>query len=137
MQRDAMDWTPEFSRRARSFPIYAAIRHLGRSGISAMVDRCCDHARHFAEILGAEPEVEILNDVVLNQVLVRFLSKDGDHDAKTRAVVTAVQQDGTCWMSGTTWNDMAAMRISVSNWSTTTDDVERSTEAILRIARSL
>jgi glutamate/tyrosine decarboxylase-like PLP-dependent enzyme len=136
-ERDAMDWTPEASRRARGFSVYAAIRHIGRSGVATMIDRCCDHAQRFAEILGADPDVEILNDVVLNQVLVRFLSSGGDHDAKTRAVIASVQQDGTCWMSGTTWNDMAAMRISVSNWSTTTDDVQRSTEAILRIAGSL
>jgi glutamate/tyrosine decarboxylase-like PLP-dependent enzyme len=136
-ERDEMDWNPEFSRRARGFPVYAAIRHLGRSGIADMIDRCCDHAQHFAELLKADASVEILNDVVLNQVLVRFLADKGDHDAKTRAVIKAVQQDGTCWMSGTTWRNIAAMRISVSNWSTTTEDVERSASTILRIAGSI
>ena len=78
----------------------------------------------------------MLNEVVLNQVLVRFLDAGGDHDARTRAVVKAVQDDGTCWLSGTTWQGKAAMRISVSDWSTTTDDVDLSVEAILRAARS-
>ena len=125
--RDQMDWNPEFSRRARGFPIYAAIRALGREGIAAMVERCCDHAARFAQLLGAEPGVEILNDVVLNQVLVRF----GDDDALTQAAVKAVQEDGTCWLSGTIWQGKAAMRISVSNWRTTEDDVRRSAGAIL------
>ncbi|NUT54845.1 MAG: aspartate aminotransferase family protein [Thermoleophilia bacterium] len=128
--RDQMDWNPEFSRRARGFPIYAAIRALGREGITAMVERCCDHASRFAELLGAEPDVEILNDVVLNQVLVRF----GDDDERTRATVEAVQQDGTCWLSGTVWQGRAAMRISVSNWRTSDADVERSAGAILAAA---
>jgi glutamate/tyrosine decarboxylase-like PLP-dependent enzyme len=128
--RDQMDWVPEFSRRARGFPIYAAIRTLGRDGIAALVDRCCDHATRFAEVLGAEPRAEILNDVVLNQVLVRF----GDDDEETRATIAAVQEDGTCWLSGTVWQGKAAMRISVSNWRTTDDDVERSAAAILAAA---
>ena len=128
--RDAMDWIPEFSRRARGFPIYAAIRALGREGIAALVERCCDHATRFAELLGQEPGVEILNDVVLNQVLVRF----GDDDEVTRATIAAVQEDGTCWLSGTVWQGKAAMRISVCNWRTSGDDVERSATAILEAA---
>jgi glutamate/tyrosine decarboxylase-like PLP-dependent enzyme len=136
-ERDSMDWNPEFSRRARAFTVYTAIRHLGHKGLSETIDRCCDHALRFAELLGAEEDIEILNDVVLNQVLVRFLAPDGQHDAKTRAVVRGVQQEGTCWMSGTQWRNTAAMRISVSNWSTSEDDVERSVAAILRVASSL
>jgi glutamate/tyrosine decarboxylase-like PLP-dependent enzyme len=128
--RDQMDWTPEFSRRARGFAVYAALRSLGRSGVADMVDRCCAHARRFAARLGAEEGIDVLNDVVLNQVLVRF----GDDDGLTRAVVDGVQRDGTCWLSGTTWHDLAAMRISVSNWRTTAEDVDRSVEAILRVA---
>jgi glutamate/tyrosine decarboxylase-like PLP-dependent enzyme len=128
--RDQMDWNPEFSRRARGFPIHVAIRALGREGIVAMVERCCDHAARFAEVLGAVPGVEILNDVVLNQVLVRF----GDDDEHTRATVAAVQEDGTCWLSGTVWQGRAAMRISVSGWRTSDDDVDRSAEAILAAA---
>jgi glutamate/tyrosine decarboxylase-like PLP-dependent enzyme len=133
-ERDEMDWTPDFSRRARGFPVYAALRSLGRSGVADLVDRCCAHARRFAEALAREPGVEVLNDVVLNQVLVRFLDPGGDHDARTRAVVKAVQEDGTCWLGGTTWRGGAAMRISVSNWSTTEEDVDRSVAAILHAA---
>lgn len=132
--RDALEWNPEFSRRARGFPIYAAIRSLGRSGIAALIDRCCDHAQRFAEALIDAEGVEVLNDVVLNQVLVRFLDTDGDHDAHTDAIVDAVQSDGTCWLSGTTWQGMRAMRISVSSEATTADDVDRAIEAILRAA---
>ena len=129
--RDALDYNPEFSRRARGFPVYAAIRSLGRNGIAELVERCCAHARRFGEALGEAPGVEVLNDVVLNQVLVRF----GDDD-RTLEVIERVQQDGTCWLSGTTWSGVAAMRISVSNWSTTADDVDRSIAAILRAAAS-
>jgi glutamate/tyrosine decarboxylase-like PLP-dependent enzyme len=128
--REPLDWNPEFSRRARGFPVYAAIRSLGREGIAALVERCCDHAARFAELLGAEPGIEILNEVVMNQVLVRF----GDDDALTQAAVAGVQEDGTCWLSGTIWQGRAAMRISVSNWQTTDEDVRRSAEAILEAA---
>ena len=133
-ERDQLDWNPEASRRARGFPVYAAIRSLGRSGVAELVDCCCAHARRFAEALAQEPTIEVLNEVVLNQVLVRFLDAVGDHDARTRAVVKAVQDDGTCWLGGTIWQGKAAMRISVSNWSTTTEDIDRSVEAILRAA---
>jgi glutamate/tyrosine decarboxylase-like PLP-dependent enzyme len=124
---------PEFSRRARGIPVYAALRALGRDGVAALIERCCARARQFATRLGAEPGVRILADVVLNQVLVRF----GDDDAATRAVIAAVQRDGTCWLGGTTWQGVAAMRISVSNWATSEDDVERSVEAIVRCWRGL
>jgi len=127
-ERDNFDWVPEFSRRARGFPIYAAIRSLGRRGIAAMIEGCCDRAVQFAEILGREPRVAILNEVVLNQVLVRF----DDSDERTRQVIANVQREGTCWLAGTTWQGKAAMRISVSNWSTTAADVEQSCAAILR-----
>ncbi|PYO37025.1 MAG: aspartate aminotransferase family protein [Gemmatimonadetes bacterium] len=135
-RRDAEDWTPEFSRRARGFPVYAALRALGRRGVAALVDRCCDLARLMATRLRAVPGAEILNDVVLNQVLVRFRpSGGGDPGAFTQAVITRVQQDGTCWLGGTTWRGSPAMRISVSNWSTTAADVERSAAAIAQAAR--
>jgi glutamate/tyrosine decarboxylase-like PLP-dependent enzyme len=134
--REPLDWNPEFSRRARGFPIYAAIRSLGRSGIAELIDRSCAHARRFADALSEAPGVELLNEVVLNQVLVRFLDDAGDHDAHTDAVIAAVQSDGTCWLSGTTWQGMRAMRISVSSHATTADDVECSIEAILRAARA-
>jgi glutamate/tyrosine decarboxylase-like PLP-dependent enzyme len=134
-ERDALDWTPEHSRRARGFAVYAALRSLGRLGVAELVERCCDLAGRFAEGLAAADGVEVLNQVVLNQVLVRFLAADGDHDAHTRRVIERVQQDGTCWMSGTTWQGRAAMRISVSNWSTDEADVDRSVAAVLRCAR--
>ena len=132
-ERDAVDWVPEFSRRARGIPVYAALRTLGREGVADLVDRCCAHARHFARRLGDAAGVRILNDVVLNQVLVRF----GDDDATTRAVIAGIQADGTCWASGTTWQGLAAMRISVSNWATTGSDVDRSVEAMLRVYRGV
>ncbi len=127
-ERDSVDWVPDFSRRGRGFTVYAALRALGRRGVENLVDRCCAHARRFAEILGRDPRVKILNDVVLNQVLVRF----GDDDKLTRDVIARVQREGTCWLAGTTWHGVAAMRISVSNWSTSDEDVVRSAEAILR-----
>jgi glutamate/tyrosine decarboxylase-like PLP-dependent enzyme len=133
-QRDSLDYNPDHSRRARGFAVYAAVRALGRQGVADLVERCCGLAGRFAERLGAADGVEVLNQVVLNQVLVRFLAADGDHDAHTRRVVERTQQDGTCWMSGTTWRGRAAMRISVSNWSTDEADVDRSVAAILRRA---
>ena len=132
-ERDAVDWVPEFSRRARGVPVYATLRTLGRDGVEDLVDRCCARARQIAGILTTEEGVQILNDVVLNQVLVRF----GNDDETTRAVVTGVQNDGTCWLSGTTWHGMAAMRISVSNWATSEEDVARSAAAIARVFRTV
>jgi len=133
VERDNFEWTPEFSRRARGFPIYATLRALGRNGVAALIDRCCERAQQFAEVLGRDQRVAILNDVVLNQVLVRFR----DSDEVTRDVITRVQREGTCWLAGTTWQGEAAMRISVSNWSTTAEDVERSCAAILRCLGSV
>jgi glutamate/tyrosine decarboxylase-like PLP-dependent enzyme len=134
-ERDPFDYVPEFSRRARGFTVWAALRSLGRAGIADLVERCCALARRFAGRLGAEPGVEILNEVVLNQVLVRFSGDGGDADALTREVIARVQADGTCWLGGTTWHGLAAMRISVSNWSTTEADVDLSAAAILRAYR--
>ena len=128
-ERDPMDYNPEFSRRARGIPVYAAIRALGRSGIAEIVDRCHAMAQRFADALRAEG-VEVLNEVVLNQILVRF----GD-DELTRRVVAAVQREGTCWMSGTTWQGTAAMRISVTNWTTGAADIDRSAAAVVRCLR--
>jgi glutamate/tyrosine decarboxylase-like PLP-dependent enzyme len=133
--RDPMDWNPEFSRRARAFTVYAALRSLGSSGVAALVERCCGHARAFAERLAASPHAKVLNEVTLNQVLVRFVHPTGgDDDAHTHNVIERVQQSGVCWMGGTTWRGVHAMRISVSNWRTTEEDVERSVAAILAAA---
>ena len=131
-ERDALDYNPEHSRRARGFAVYAAIRALGRSGIAEMVERCCAMARRFAEQLAAADGVEVLNEVVLNQVLVRLQAPDGNDDGHTDRVLERLQHDGTCWMSGTRWKGQAAVRISVSNWSTSADDVDRSVVALLR-----
>jgi glutamate/tyrosine decarboxylase-like PLP-dependent enzyme len=135
-ERDSYNWVPESSRRARGFPMYAALRSLGREGLAELIERCCSLARRMADRLAAASGVEILNDVVLNQVLVRFTggADDAAADGRTRAVVLAVQRDGTCWLGGTTWHGVAAMRISVSNWRTTEEDIDRSAEAILRCA---
>src|SRR5262249_24822938 len=129
--RDNYEWTPEFSRRARGFTVYAALRSLGRKGVEAMVDRCCDHARLFAQLLAKAPGITVANDVVLNQVLVRFEKPGQDGDAWTREVISRIQADGTCWASGTVWNGRALLRISVSGWNTTENDVRRSVAAIL------
>jgi len=125
--RNQMDWTPEFSRRARGLTVYAALRSLGTSGVAELVERCCRHAMRFAEELGRLPGCEILNEVVLNQVLLRF----GD-DEMTHAVLEAVQQSGEAWMSGTTWDGRFAIRISVSNWRTSDEDVTRTVAAFQR-----
>lgn len=126
--RQPSDYTPEASRRARGIEIWATLRALGRSGVADLVERTCRHATRFADGLRAAG-YRILNDVVLNQVLVSF-----GEDATTRAVIAAIQDDGTCWCGGTVWQGQAAMRISVSSWATTADDVERSLEAMLRAA---
>jgi glutamate/tyrosine decarboxylase-like PLP-dependent enzyme len=136
-ERDPMTWTPEFSRRARGFTVYAALRALGRSGVGEIIERTCACARRFADRLAREPGIDVLNDVVLNQVLVRFPSDGGDPDARTQAVTAAIQNEGTCWPSGSTWRGRAVMRISVSNWQTTFDDVDRSVDAIVRTAHGI
>jgi glutamate/tyrosine decarboxylase-like PLP-dependent enzyme len=128
--RDNHNWVPEASRRSRGFAIYAALRSLGRQGIANTIDRCCVLARRMADRLSQGAGVRILNDVVLNQVLVRF----SDSDAFTAEVIRKVQEDGTCWLSATTWHGMHAMRISVSNWSTSEEDVDVSAAAILKFA---
>ena len=122
--RDQMDWTPEFSRRARGFTVYAALRSLGRQGIAELVERTCAHARRFADELAALPGFELLNEVVLNQVLFRFES-----DERTDEVLRRVQESGEAWLSGTMWDGRRAIRISVSNWQTSDEDVARTVAA--------
>lgn len=139
-ERDPYNWVAESSRRARGFAVWAAIRSLGREGVADLVARSCDHAQRFAALLGgAAPElgVRVLNDVVLNQVLVRFDDPSGDAgagDRRTSAVIDAVQADGTLWLGGSTWHGQRVMRISVSGWRTTTEDVDRSCDVILAAA---
>jgi glutamate/tyrosine decarboxylase-like PLP-dependent enzyme len=131
-RRDGMDWTPEASRRARAIPIYAVLRTLGRPGVSALVQGCCARARQMAALLAPHPGVTILNDVVLNQVLVRFRSRSGQNI--TPDVIARVQQEGVCWVGGTDWNKEPAMRIAISNWSTSEADIEASAGSIKRAA---
>jgi glutamate/tyrosine decarboxylase-like PLP-dependent enzyme len=126
--RDPSDYAPESSRRARGFASWAALRELGREGLAELVDRCCTLARRFGEQLAEVEGVEIGNEIVLNQVLLSFGS-----DERTDRLIAAVQRDGTCWMGGTTWRGRRYMRIPVSNWSTTEDDVDRSVAAIKRL----
>lgn len=122
--RDAFDWTPESSRRARAFTVYAALRSLGRRGVADLVDGCCVRAQEFAAQISLLPGVRVLNEVVINQVLFRF----GDDDT-TQAVLEAVQRGGEAWMGGTIWDDRPAIRVSVSNWRTGPEDIRRTVAA--------
>lgn len=132
----AADYTAESSRRARGFAVWAALQELGRAGIADLIDRCCEHARRFADAL-TEAGLEVVNDVVLNQVLVGFGGEGEQADERTDAVIARIQQDGTAWMGGTTWRGRRLMRIAVSNHLTTTEDIDISIEAVLRAARGL
>ncbi|MDG9703212.1 aminotransferase class V-fold PLP-dependent enzyme [Streptomyces sp. DH37] len=125
-ERDPIEWVADFSRRARSLPVWAALRSLGRSGVADLIDRCCANARRFAELLDALPGAEVLNEVTLNQVLVRF----GDDDGVTQDVIARLQAGGVCWFGGTRWGGRAAMRVSVTSWRTTAADVDRTVEEI-------
>ena len=122
--RDQVDWVPEFSRRARGFAVYAALRSLGRSGLVDLVERCCEAASRFGEAIAGLDGVEVMNEVVLNQVLFRFES-----DERTDEVLAEVQRDGRIWLSGTTWNGRKAVRLSVSNWQTSDEEIELAVEA--------
>jgi glutamate/tyrosine decarboxylase-like PLP-dependent enzyme len=121
------DFVPESSRRARGFATWAALRSLGRSGVADLIERCCALARHCAALLDRVDGVEVVNEVVLNQVLVRV----GDAEL-TGEVERLIQQDGTCWLGATTWRGERLLRISVSNWSTTEADIDLCVEAITR-----
>ncbi len=125
-RRDSTNYVPESSRRARAVPVYAALRSLGRRGVAELVERNCAHARRMAARLAEIDGVEVLNDVVLNQVLVRLPGGD----EATEAAIAAVQRDGTCWLGGTQWEGRAVLRVSFSNWATTEADVDRSATAI-------
>jgi len=121
--RDQVDWVPEFSRRARGFAVYAALRSLGRHGLVELVERCCDAATRFAERIGEVAGAEVLNEVVLNQVLFRFES-----DERTDEVLAQVQARGRVWMGPTTWDGRKAIRVSVSNWQTGDEEIELAVE---------
>jgi len=130
--REPMAYTPEFSRRARAVPVYAAVRSLGASGVAELVDRCCDAAALLGGLVAEIPGCSVLNEVVLNQVLVRF-----DDDRVTTGALAALQEDGEAWTSGTVWDERPAIRFSVSSWRTTPDDVERTAAALRRAAASV
>lgn len=123
-RRDAMDWTPEASRRARGIPVYAAIRSMGRNGISDLVERCCDLALRFARGLVDVPGAQLIAEPVINQVLFRF-----DDDDRTTQVLARLQDGGVAWMGPTRWDGRAAIRVSVSNWMTTEADIDLTLEA--------
>ena len=134
-ERDPRDFVPEESRRGRAIPVYAALRSMGRQGVADLVERCCRLATRLSNQLRAHSGLAVINDVVLNQVLVRVTSGP-DPDAATRAMIDRLQRDGTCWASGTTWHGMAALRVALSNWSTTEADIDRTGAAIVRCATS-
>ena len=141
-ERDNYNWVPESSRRARGFAVLAALRYMGRAGIVDLIERDSALARRMADRLRAGRGVRILNDVVLNQVLVRFDAAGPDPDgslgdARTRAVIDAVQRDGTCWLGGSLWGGRAVMRVSVTGWGTTESDIDVSADAILRCLESV
>jgi glutamate/tyrosine decarboxylase-like PLP-dependent enzyme len=136
--RDGLDWTPEWSRRARGFPTYAAIRQLGRTGIADLIATCCDRAHDLTTRIGALSGAELLWEPIINQGLVRFLAPGAsataaDHDRRTDNVIAAVQASGEAFFSGTTWRGMRCMRISVCSWMTNDDDVRRAVRAVRRV----
>lgn len=135
--RDAIDWTPDFTRRARGYAVYAALRELGREGVAALVDRCCEHAHALSQGLGALPGAELVAPARLNQAMVRFLdpraNDETDHDRRTDTVIRAINDTGEAFFSGTTWRGRRAMRISVVNWRTDESDVRRAIAAAARV----
>jgi glutamate/tyrosine decarboxylase-like PLP-dependent enzyme len=128
--RDQINWNPDWSRRARGYAVYAALRNLGRHGVADMIERSCEHARSLVSQMAALSNVEVLAEPIINQGLVRFLSPDGDHDRKTNEVIARVQEQGEAWFGGTTWRGQRAMRISVINFRTNEDDVNRSVASV-------
>jgi aromatic-L-amino-acid decarboxylase len=133
--RDQMDWNPEWSRRARGFSTYAALRQLGRGGVAALVQRCCDHARALVLGIGALPGAEVVWEPRINQGLVRFLdpspaATEADHDRWTDRVIGRINASGEAFFGGTTWRGRRAMRVSVSNWQTSEADVARVVKAV-------
>jgi len=126
--RDAGDWTPEWSRRARAFPTYAALRFLGRNGLAGLIERCCHHAYNIVTRVGELPGAEVLAIPIINQGLLRF----GD---RTDDVIAAINATGEAFFSGTTWRRERAMRVSVCSWKTTDDDVDRVVKAVGKVLR--
>jgi glutamate/tyrosine decarboxylase-like PLP-dependent enzyme len=135
-RRDQIDWNPEWSRRARGFSTYAALRELGRNGVAALIERCCDHARAIVDGIGQLPRTEVLWRPSINQGLVRFLDPHGaDHDHRTDDVIAAIAATGEAFFTATTWRGMRAMRVSVCNWQTSDEDVRRTVSAVAIVLR--
>jgi glutamate/tyrosine decarboxylase-like PLP-dependent enzyme len=136
--RDPLDWNPEFSRRARGFASYAALRELGRNGVRELVERNCDCATQLVEGLGKLNRVEVLSPPVINQGLVAFLGAAGKpSDERTDQAIAAIAREGTSFFSGTTWNGRRAMRVSVSNWQTSKEDVDRTLAGVVRALKAV
>lgn len=135
--RDPLDWNPEHSRRARGVAVYATLKSLGASGVDDLVGRACAMARRFAESLERSGLAEVHNDVVLNQVLVRWLDLGGDHDTFNNRLIEAVQSEGSTYFTGTTWHGMRLMRISVSDWATDEDDVDHAISVLTNTVAEL
>jgi glutamate/tyrosine decarboxylase-like PLP-dependent enzyme len=136
--RDPLDWTPEWSRRARAFPTYAALRQLGRKGVAEIIERCCRHAHTLVTMIGGLPGAEVVAEPVINQGLVRFLDAkrgacDADHDRRTDQVIAAIVAGGEAYFGGTTVRGRRVMRVSVCNWQTSDEDVARVVQAVRRI----
>jgi glutamate/tyrosine decarboxylase-like PLP-dependent enzyme len=136
--RNPLDWTPEWSRRARAFSTYAALRQLGRNGVSELVERCCQHAHSLVMEIGGLPGAQVVSEPVINQGLVRFLdpapgASETDHDRRTEEVIAAILASGEAFFGGTTWRGRRAMRVSVSNWLTSREDVRRVVTAVARV----
>jgi glutamate/tyrosine decarboxylase-like PLP-dependent enzyme len=133
-----MDWNPEWSRRARGFPTYAALRQLGRDGVAELVDRCCRHAHSLTTRIGQLPSAELVWEPVINQGLVRFLDSSAgateqDHDRRTDEVIAAILATGEAFFGGTTWRGRRAMRVSVCSWRTSEEDVDRVVNAVAKV----
>ena len=140
--RDQIDWNPEWSRRARGIPVYAALRELGKDGVADLVDRTSRYCHRIVTELNEIPGAKMLWEPQLNQGLVRFLdlrsgSTEADHDARTEAVIAAINADGEAFFSGTTWKGVKAMRVSVVNWRTTKEDVNRTVASVRKVVEAL
>ena len=139
--RDEMDWNPEWSRRARGFATYAALRQLGRNGLADLIDRCCQHARTLVTQIGALPGAEVIWESEINQGLVRFLSPapnatEQDHDTRTDTIVAAIAASGEALFTPTTWRSRRAMRVSVCNWQTSAEDIQKVVQTVAKILTS-
>ena len=140
--RDEMDWNPEWSRRSRAFSVYAALRQLGRKGVADLMDGCCDHARSIVTRIGELDGAEMLWEPTINQGLVRFIdprpgATDVDHDTYTEKVIAGILESGEAFFGATTWRGRRAMRVSVCNWRTSEDDVERVVQAVKEVLRTV